>query len=67
MSQAKIQKNVEPFLHMIPIGLALGIAVPFLFLDMYNQAGGMSWRILVPLPNLCSPGKKGCERGVDIS
>ena len=63
MSQAKIQKNVEPFLHMIPIGLAMGVSVPFFFLDMYNQTKGMAWCSLVPLPNLCSPDKGDCVRG----
>jgi hypothetical protein len=65
MSQEKIQKKVEPFLHMVPIGLGLGVSVHFLVLDMYNQTDGMPWCTLIPLPNWCIPSVgNGCVRGV---
>ena len=67
MSQEKIQKKVEPFLHIVPIVLGLGVSVPFLFLDMYNQTDGLPWCTLIPLPNWCTPyGRKSqrCLRGV---
>ena len=67
MSQEKIQKKVEPFLHIVPIVLGLGVSVPFLFLDMYNQSDGLPWCTLIPLPNWCIPNgriSQICLRGV---
>jgi len=63
--QKKIEKKVEPFLHMIPIGWSLLGSVPFLFLEMYNYSNGNPWCTLVSLPNWCTGSEDAqCVRGV---
>jgi len=41
MSEENIHKRVEPFLHFIPIFSGLAVAIPPIFLDLYNP--GLGW------------------------
>lgn len=43
MEEERIVKRVEPFLHIFPVALALGCAVPVLMMDLYNPTGWDAW------------------------
>jgi len=65
MSEEKVKKNVEPFLHIIPSGIAVAMATQFFITDMYNPAQGCSWCSVSTLPYNCdeSDTSPRCERG----
>jgi len=53
MKERNLRKYVEPALHLIPIALGLGTAVPPLFLEMYNPSPSDRWCTLIPYPPVC--------------
>jgi hypothetical protein len=71
MKEERIRKRVEPFLHALPIAIGLGVAVPSLFLELYNPSQHDPWCTSYPYPSNCTSGfgqaepETECIRGVD--
>ena len=43
MKEKVVKKKIEPFLHLVPIGVALLGAVPPLFFNLYQASGWEAW------------------------
>ncbi len=43
MTEKKIKKYVEPFLHIVPLTVALSVALVPIFFDAYNPTGFEAW------------------------
>jgi len=63
MRESNVKKKVEPFLHLIPLGLGLGIALIPIFYEMYNPTPGSAWCSIRNLEYGCTG--DDCERGIE--
>jgi len=61
ISETKVKKKFEPWLHIVPIFTSLSFSIPPIFMEMYNPGFSLSWCTIRAHPNYCND--PDCVRG----